>query len=57
VPSDVPAGERVLGTPALPEREQKRILITLAKLPEMRRDLQRIKQQLGAAGDGAKESA
>jgi UDP-3-O-[3-hydroxymyristoyl] glucosamine N-acyltransferase len=57
VPSDVPAGERVLGTPALPEREQKRILITLAKLPEMRRDLQRIKQQLGAAGEGAKESA
>jgi UDP-3-O-[3-hydroxymyristoyl] glucosamine N-acyltransferase len=65
VPSDIPAGERVLGTPALPEREQKRILITLAKLPEMRRDLQRVKQHLGMnedratgrRGDGMKESA
>jgi UDP-3-O-[3-hydroxymyristoyl] glucosamine N-acyltransferase len=47
VPKDVPAGQRVLGAPARPEREQKRILILLEKLPEMRRDLQRIKQQLG----------
>jgi UDP-3-O-[3-hydroxymyristoyl] glucosamine N-acyltransferase len=57
VPSNIPAGERVLGTPALPEREQKRILITLTKLPEMRRDLQRLKQQLGMSDDGVKESA
>ncbi len=53
VPSDIPAGERVLGAPALPEREQKRILITLSKLPEMRRDLQRIKQHLGLADPAA----
>ena len=44
---DVAAGQRMLGAPATPEREQKRILMTLEKLPEMRRDLQRIKQQLG----------
>jgi UDP-3-O-[3-hydroxymyristoyl] glucosamine N-acyltransferase len=47
VTRDVSAGERLLGAPATPEREQKRILISLEKLPEMRRDLRRIKQQLG----------
>lgn len=47
VTKEVPAGLRVLGSPATPEREQKRILMTLEKLPEIRRDVQRIKQQLG----------
>jgi UDP-3-O-[3-hydroxymyristoyl] glucosamine N-acyltransferase len=47
VPQDVPAGESVLGAPARPARDQKRILLTLDKLPEMRRDLQRIKHHLG----------
>jgi UDP-3-O-[3-hydroxymyristoyl] glucosamine N-acyltransferase len=47
VTKDVPAGERMLGAPATPEREQKRILMSLEKLPEIRRDLRRIKQQLG----------
>jgi UDP-3-O-[3-hydroxymyristoyl] glucosamine N-acyltransferase len=46
VTKDVPEGQRMLGSPATPEREQKRILMTLEKLPEMRRDLQRIKRQL-----------
>ncbi len=47
VPRDVPAGARMLGAPATPEREQKRILMTLARLPDMRRDLGRIKKRLG----------
>jgi UDP-3-O-[3-hydroxymyristoyl] glucosamine N-acyltransferase len=47
VTKDVPAGERMLGAPATPEKEQKRILMTLERLPDMRRDLRRIKQQLG----------
>jgi len=47
VPQDVPAGECVLGAPARPAREQKRILLTLDKLPEMRRDLERVKKHLG----------
>jgi UDP-3-O-[3-hydroxymyristoyl] glucosamine N-acyltransferase len=47
VTKDIPAGERWLGAPATPEREQKRILMTLEKLPEMRRDLQQIKRRLG----------
>ncbi len=47
VPKDIPAGQRSLGAPATPEREQKRILMSLEKLPNMRRDLRKIKQQLG----------
>jgi UDP-3-O-[3-hydroxymyristoyl] glucosamine N-acyltransferase len=53
VNKDVPAGLRVLGAPARPEREQKRILILLEKLSAMRRDLQRIKQQLGLGDEEA----
>jgi UDP-3-O-[3-hydroxymyristoyl] glucosamine N-acyltransferase len=52
VTKDVPPGERMLGAPATPEREQKRILMTLEKLPEIRRDLRRLKQQLGMKDEG-----
>jgi UDP-3-O-[3-hydroxymyristoyl] glucosamine N-acyltransferase len=51
VTKDVPAGQKMLGAPATPEREQKRILMTLERLPEIRRDLRRIKQRLGIADD------
>jgi UDP-3-O-[3-hydroxymyristoyl] glucosamine N-acyltransferase len=51
VTKDVPAGQHMLGSPATPEREQKRILMTLEKLPEIRRDLRRIKQHLGLADE------
>src|SRR5262249_56646636 len=47
VTKDVPPGQRMLGAPATPERDQKRILMTLEKLPEIRKDLRRIKQHLG----------
>ena len=47
VTKEVPAGQRMLGAPATPEREQKRILMTLQKLPEMHKELRRIKQHLG----------
>ena len=47
VTKDVAPGLRMLGAPATPEREQKRILMTLERLPEIRRDLRRIKQHLG----------
>jgi UDP-3-O-[3-hydroxymyristoyl] glucosamine N-acyltransferase len=47
VAKDVPDGERMLGAPATPEREQKRILMSLDKIPEMRQDLRKIKQHLG----------
>jgi UDP-3-O-[3-hydroxymyristoyl] glucosamine N-acyltransferase len=51
VTKDVPPDQRMLGAPATPEREQKRILMTLEKLPEIRRDLRRIKQHLGMADE------
>ncbi len=47
VTKDIAAGERVLGAPATSERDQKRILMSLERLPEMRRDLRRILQQMG----------
>jgi UDP-3-O-[3-hydroxymyristoyl] glucosamine N-acyltransferase len=47
VTKDVPAGQRMLGSPATPERDQKRMLMTLERLPEMRKDLHAIKQRLG----------
>lgn len=47
VTKDVPAGQHILGSPATPEREQKRILMSLEKLPEMRKELRRVKQHLG----------
>jgi UDP-3-O-[3-hydroxymyristoyl] glucosamine N-acyltransferase len=52
VTKDVPAGQRTLGAPATPERDQKRILMSLEKLPEMRKDLRRIKQHVGLPDDG-----
>jgi UDP-3-O-[3-hydroxymyristoyl] glucosamine N-acyltransferase len=51
VTKDVPAGQRMLGAPATPERDQKRILMSLEKLPDMRRDLRHIKQHLGMKND------
>jgi UDP-3-O-[3-hydroxymyristoyl] glucosamine N-acyltransferase len=53
VTKDVPPGLRMLGAPATPEREQKRVLMTLERLPEMRRDLRRIKQHLGLSDEEA----
>lgn len=53
VTKDVPAGQRMLGAPATPEREQKRILMSMEKLPEIRRDLKRIKQHLNLPDEPA----
>ncbi len=44
---DIGAGERILGAPGRPESEEKRILLSLEKLPEMRRDVRHLKQKLG----------
>lgn len=43
----VPAGESMFGMPARPIREQRRICAVESKLPEMRRDLLRMKKMLG----------
>ena len=47
VTKDVAPGQKMLGSPATPEREQKRMLMSLAGLPEMRRDVRRILHHLG----------
>lgn len=47
VHKDVPAGSRMLGAPATPDKEQMRIMMSLERLPELRRDLRKIKQVLG----------
>jgi UDP-3-O-[3-hydroxymyristoyl] glucosamine N-acyltransferase len=44
---DVPAGERILGAPAKPEREEKRILLSLTRLPDLCRDVRQLMQRLG----------
>jgi UDP-3-O-[3-hydroxymyristoyl] glucosamine N-acyltransferase len=54
VTKDVAPGLHMLGAPATPEREQKRILMTLERLPEIRRDLRRIKQHLGLSDEDEK---
>ncbi len=46
VSNDVPAGARMFGVPASPEREQKQLLATLPRLPEMRRQLKALTRKL-----------
>ncbi len=50
VSNDIAPGQRAFGIPATVEYDQKRILACTAKLPEMRRDIRRIKQHLGLKG-------
>ena len=46
---DIGAGERILGAPGRPESEEKRILLSLEKLPELRRDVRLLMRKLGSA--------
>jgi UDP-3-O-[3-hydroxymyristoyl] glucosamine N-acyltransferase len=54
---DVPAGERMLGTPARPERDEKRIYLSLEKLPELCRDVKQLKRHVGLSSSGGKDEA
>jgi UDP-3-O-[3-hydroxymyristoyl] glucosamine N-acyltransferase len=47
VTKDVPDNQAMLGSPATPMREQKRILMTMEQLPEMRRRLRCVEKMLG----------
>lgn len=47
VAQDIPAGERHLGYPARPERQAKRMLGALTRLPDLVRDVRQIMQHLG----------
>jgi UDP-3-O-[3-hydroxymyristoyl] glucosamine N-acyltransferase len=48
VTNDIPPGEKVWGTPALPLGEAKRAYGSVARLPEMRREIRRLQKQLEA---------
>jgi UDP-3-O-[3-hydroxymyristoyl] glucosamine N-acyltransferase len=50
---NVAAGERMLGYPARPEREAKRILLSLDRVQGLCRDVRALKQQLAQSGPGA----
>jgi UDP-3-O-[3-hydroxymyristoyl] glucosamine N-acyltransferase len=47
VPRSIPSNSQVLGYPAIPHKEQARIFISMEKLPEIRKDVARIKKHLG----------
>ncbi len=44
---DVPADSRMFGIPATPDKEQMRMLVSLERLPELRKEIKKIKQALG----------
>ena len=46
VSGDVRDGVHMLGTPAVPEREQKLLFATISKLPEMRKQLHKLQRQV-----------
>jgi UDP-3-O-[3-hydroxymyristoyl] glucosamine N-acyltransferase len=52
VANDVPDGAHMLGAPAVPEREQKLMFATMAKLPEMRKQLKQLQRQVDALTGG-----
>jgi UDP-3-O-[3-hydroxymyristoyl] glucosamine N-acyltransferase len=47
VVSSIGADSRMWGIPATPDGEQKRMMVSLEKLPELRKEVKRIKQHLG----------
>ena len=46
---NIPDGQNVLGSPAIPVREQRRIFQMIARLPEMHRQLRELAAQIAAA--------
>jgi UDP-3-O-[3-hydroxymyristoyl] glucosamine N-acyltransferase len=46
VSSDVKDGVHMLGTPAVPEREQKLLFAFISKLPEMRKQLKELQREV-----------
>lgn len=64
VAASIPAGETYLGAPARPEREERQILVSMAKMPAMRRQLkqlerivERIVAQLGIKGEAERDDS
>ncbi len=51
VVKDIPADVRVIGSPARPQKESWRFMLSVEKLPDLIRDVRRLKRALGM-GDG-----
>ncbi len=51
VVKDIPADTKVIGSPARPQKESWRFMLAVERLPDLIRDVRRIKQALGL-GDG-----
>jgi UDP-3-O-[3-hydroxymyristoyl] glucosamine N-acyltransferase len=49
VAADVPPGARVLGAPAMPEREAKRVLLSSVRLPDLIERVRKLEEQLKQA--------
>jgi UDP-3-O-[3-hydroxymyristoyl] glucosamine N-acyltransferase len=45
---NVPTGQQVLGSPAIPLKEQRRLFQTIARLPDMHRQLRELAAQVAA---------
>lgn len=43
---DIPAGEVHIGTPAAPEKEQRKIVMAMRKVPDMRKQLRELEQHI-----------
>jgi UDP-3-O-[3-hydroxymyristoyl] glucosamine N-acyltransferase len=46
VHQSIPSGQQVLGAPAMPVREQRRLFALLARLPEMHRQVRELAAQV-----------
>jgi UDP-3-O-[3-hydroxymyristoyl] glucosamine N-acyltransferase len=53
---NIPAGQSVLGSPAIPIREQRRIFQMIARLPEMHRQLRELAAHLAVLGPAVPQS-
>jgi UDP-3-O-[3-hydroxymyristoyl] glucosamine N-acyltransferase len=56
---NIPDGQNVLGSPAIPVREQRRLFQMIARLPEMHRQLRELGAQVArlvGGGSGALQS-
>lgn len=52
VSEDVKPNERMFGAPAYPEWKQKRMLVSLAQVPDLRQRLRAVEKALGLIGEG-----
>ncbi len=50
VAKDIPPNQKMFGTPALPLQEQKRVVASLANLPDLRKRLRAVEKHLGLLG-------